>query len=62
MVASSDNQAPVALKERIGFAQEFMHPDEAILRFQVACEHGKKCFDPDAAVSVFDHGFLYGII
>lgn len=54
MVASSDNQAPVALKELIGFAQGFMPPDEAMLRFQDAYALAKKCFDPDAAVSVFD--------
>ncbi len=53
-MASSDNQAPVALKELIGFAQGFMPPDEATLRFQDAYAVAEKCFDPEAAVSVFD--------
>lgn len=51
---TSDNQQPVALKELIGFAQGFMPPDEAMLKFQYAYSEAKKEFDPENVVSAFD--------
>ena len=51
---TSDNKSPVALKELIDFAQGFMPPDEAMLKFRLAYTEAKKNLDPENTVSVFD--------
>ncbi len=49
-----ENKPPVALKELIEFAQGFMPPDEATIKFRQAYADQGKEFSSELAVSVFD--------
>lgn len=53
-MGTPEQKIPVVLKELIGFAQGFMPPDEAMLKFQHAYTAAGKEFDADTAVSSFD--------